>query len=74
MPAPVVLNEREGMALDYLRTHESVGPRDLNAVKALSESTWSRVLSGLEDKGLIAKRGGQKRFLTEAGRAALGML
>jgi DNA-binding MarR family transcriptional regulator len=72
-PMAVVLNEREGMALEYLRTHESVGPRDLSTQSGVSESTWSRVLSGLEEKGLIAKQGGQKRHLTSAGRAALGI-
>lgn len=72
-PMPVVLNDREAMALEYLRTHDSVGPRDLSAQSPISESTWSRVLSGLEEKGLIAKQGGQKRHLTAAGRAALGI-
>ena len=66
-------SERGMMALQYLMTHESVGPRDLNAVLQLSESTWSRVLSQLEDQGLISKQGGQKRKLTQAGRQFLGM-
>lgn len=70
--APSV-SERGMMALQYLMTHESVGPRDLNAVLQLSESTWSRVLSQLEDQGLISKQGGQKRKLTQAGRQFLGM-
>ena len=73
VPTAVVLNERESIALEYLRSHESVGPRDLSAQSGISESTWSRVLSGLEEKGLITKQGGQKRHLTAAGRAALGI-
>lgn len=71
-PSPQV-SERGMMALQYLMTHESVGPRDLNAVQPLSESTWSRVLSQLEDQGLVSKQGGQKRRLTQAGRQFLGI-
>ena len=67
------VSERGLIALDYLRTHDSVGPRDLNALHQLSESTWSRVLTQLEDQGLVSKRGGQKRFLTPAGRQFLGI-
>ena len=74
MPAPgPQVSERGMMALQYLMTHESVGPRDLNAVQPLSESTWSRVLSQLEDQGLVSKQGGQKRRLTQAGRQFLGI-
>ncbi len=70
---PATLSEREMMVLDYLRTHESVGPRDLNAQQPLSEATWSRTLKSLEDKGLVSKQGGQKRLLTPAGRQFLGL-
>ena len=67
------VSERGMLALQYLMTHESVGPRDLNAVQQLSESTWSRVLSQLEDQGLVSKQGGQKRKLTQRGRQFLGI-
>lgn len=67
------VSERGGFALQYLMTHESVGPRDLNAAWPLSESTWSRELSQLEAQGLISKQGGQKRRLTTAGRIYLGI-
>ena len=67
------VSDRGVMALEYLRTHDSVGPRDLNALHPLSESTWSRVLAQLEDQGLISKQGGQKRRLTPQGRQFLGI-
>lgn len=67
------ISERGAFVLEYLRTHESVGPRDLNALNPLSESTWSRVLSQLEDQGLVSKQGGQKRHLTPQGRQFLGL-
>lgn len=67
------VSERGTFALQYLMTHESVGPRDLNAAWPLSESTWSRELSQLEAQGLISKQGGQKRRLTTAGRVYLGI-
>ena len=67
------VSERGTYALQYLMTHESVGPRDLNASWPLSESTWSRELSQLEAQGLISKQGGQKRRLTVAGRVYLGI-
>lgn len=67
------LSDRELMALEYLRTHDSVGPRDLNALHPLSESTWSRVLAHLESLGLIDKQGRQKRKLTQTGLQYLGI-
>lgn len=67
------VSERGLLALQYLLTHDSVGPRDLNAIQQLSESTWSRELSQLEAQGLISKQGGQKRRLTPAGRVFLGL-
>jgi predicted transcriptional regulator len=66
------LNDRELLVIEYLRTHESVGPRDLVLAYQLSESTWSRVLSQLEARGLLSKQGGQKRFLTPQGKQLLG--
>ena len=71
-PGPQI-SERGMFALEYLRTHDSVGPRDLNAIQQLSESTWSRELAHLETLGLISKQGGQKRRLTPAGRQMLGI-
>lgn len=74
MPTTVpAISERGLFALHYLMTHESVGPRDLNAVQKLSEATWSRELSQLDTLGLTSKQGGQKRKLTPQGRAYLGM-
>ena len=67
------LTERARMIMDHLRTNDGVGPRDLVALYGLSESTWSRELSQLEDQGLISKRGGQKRHLTQLGRQYLGL-
>lgn len=67
------LNDRELLVIEYLRTHESVGPRDLVLAYQLSESTWSRVLSQLETRGLLSKQGGQKRFLTPQGKQLLGL-
>ena len=67
------ISERGMIALQYLMTHESVGPRDLIAIQPLSESTWSRELSQLEAQGLLSKQGGQKRRLTELGRRVLGI-
>ncbi|MDO4403602.1 MAG: ATP-binding protein [Atopobiaceae bacterium] len=67
------LSDREQLVLEYLRTHETVGPRDLNAWQPLSESTWSRVLAKLENMGLLSKQGGQKRRLTDSGRQLLGI-
>lgn len=68
---PPAVSERGMMILEYLRTHETVGPRDLVAVHQLSESTWSRELARLEERGLVSKQGGQKRHLTMKGRAYL---
>lgn len=74
-PAPQspAISERGMVALQYLMTHESVGPRDLIAIQPLSESTWSRELSQLEAQGLISKQGGQKRRLTALGRQIIGI-
>ena len=74
-PAPQspAISERGMLALQYLMTHESVGPRDLIAIQPLSESTWSRELSQLEAQGLLSKQGGQKRRLTVLGRQMLGI-
>lgn len=70
LPQP---SERGIAILEYLRTHESVGPRDLNALHPLSEPTWSRELSQLEAQGYVSKQGGRKRHLTPQGRQYLGI-
>ncbi len=72
-PTTITVSERGMFALQYLMNHESVGPRDLNAIQHLSEATWSRELSQLESQGLISKQGGQKRKLTQLGRQFLGL-
>ena len=72
-PSSPQISERGMIALQYLMTHESVGPRDLIAIQPLSESTWSRELTQLESQGLISKQGGQKRRLTALGRQILGI-
>ena len=67
------ISDRGRIVLDYLRTHESVGPRDLVAISPLSESTWSRTLTQLKDQGLLSKQGGQKYHLTQTGHQLLGV-
>ena len=69
MPQP---SERGLIILEYLRTHESVGPRDLNALHPLSEPTWSRELTQLEAQGYVSKQG-RKRCLTQQGHQFLGI-
>ena len=55
----------------FLTTHAEVGPTDLVRAYGGSAPTWSRVLATLEQKGLLRKAG-QKRTLTDIGRAYLG--
>lgn len=64
------LTSRGALALEYLRTHDSVGPSDLARAHGGSQPTWTRELKALEDQGLILKDG-QKRHLTSMGRAYL---
>lgn len=66
----VTLSDRGKQVIDYLRTHESVGPSDLARTLGGSQPTWSRELAALESQGLILKEG-QKRRLTGMGRAYL---
>lgn len=67
------LSERGRIILRYLQTHEQVGPTELKNNYGSSQPTWTRELKVLEEAGLVAKRpGGQKRSLTEAGRALAG--
>lgn len=62
-----VLSRRGRLVLEYLDTHESVGPTDLVETYGESQPTWSRELLNLDKAGLLEKRG-QKRFLTPYGR------
>ena len=64
----ITVTERGREALAYLTRHESVGPTELTQLYGSSMSTWTRELKRLEDQGLV-RRVGQKRFLTEVGRA-----
>ena len=64
----LTLDQREEQVMMYLASHESVGPKELMDAYAQSAATWSRVLTGLEGRGLLRKAG-QKRVLTDAGRA-----
>lgn len=64
------LSTRGRAALEYLLRHESVGPSDLQREYGDSQPTWTRELKQLEDDGLI-KKDGQKRHLTNLGRAFL---
>ena len=59
----VPLNDREAMVLDYLSTHEQVGPTDLCRTYGFSAPTWSRELASLVLKGMLEK-GAQKYRLS----------
>lgn len=67
---PLELSERDSQVLVFLAQHESVGPTDLVNAFGGSLSTWTRSLQSLEERGLLTKMG-QKRYLTDAGRAFL---
>lgn len=64
------LSPRARMVLDYLSSHDSVGPSDLARSYGESQPTWTRELQSLEEEGLIRKDG-QKRRLTAMGRSFL---
>lgn len=64
----ITLTERGRDALAYLNEHETVGPSDLQRAYGGSQPTWTRELKLLEDAGLV-KKSGQKRHLTDLGRA-----
>jgi len=74
-PAPATspwpaLSVRARAIMDYLRSHDSVGPSDLARQYGESQPTWTRELQALEEAGLIRKDG-QKRRLTAMGQAFL---
>lgn len=64
------LSPRARAVLDYLSSHDSVGPSDLARAYGESQPTWTRELQSLEEEGLIRKDG-QKRRLTAMGRSFL---
>lgn len=66
----VSISSRGEAILQYLRTHDSVGPSDLARALGGSQPTWTRELQALEDQGLVRKDG-QKRRLTSMGQAYL---
>lgn len=67
------VSERGRLVLDYLRSHEFVGPSDLKASYGYSPATWSRELAALDAAGLTHKQpSGQKRHLTQVGKSLLG--
>ena len=71
-PRPAIeLSERGKLVVAYLVEHESVGPKELVETYGRSQATWTRELQALEQAGVVAKRGGQKRFLTQMGRTLL---
>lgn len=65
------ISERGQSALQYLSSHEAVGPSNLVKAYGGSQPTWSRELKELEGMGLI-KKDGQKYYLTEVGNLFLG--
>lgn len=64
----VRLTARGQAILDYLATHDSVGPTDLAREYGESQPTWTRELKALEEDGIL-KKDGQKRRLTRMGTA-----
>ncbi len=73
MFASLNVNERGKQALMVLNSLPSVGPTDLVRTYGGSNPTWSRTLSELDGFGLTLKEG-QKRRLTDFGRAYLAFL
>ena len=69
-PAWPTLTARARAILDYLASHDSVGPSDLSRAYGESQPTWTRELQSLEEAGLIRKEG-QKRRLTAMGKSFL---
>lgn len=67
-PSWPTLTVRGRTVLDFLATHDAVGPSDLARAYGESQPTWTRELQSLEEAGLIRKDG-QKRRLTAMGQA-----
>ena len=70
-PAWPTITVRGRSILDYLLSHDSVGPSDLAREYGESQPTWTRELQTLEEAGLVRKDG-QKRRLTAMGKSLLG--
>lgn len=68
--AGYVLNDRSQKIMDYLSTHDFVGPTDLSTTYGESAPTWTRQLKDLEEQGILKKQG-QKRCLTALGKSLL---
>lgn len=66
----VRITARGHAILDYLATHETVGPTELAREYGESQPTWTRELKQLEEDGILKKEG-QKRRLTRMGEAYL---
>lgn len=64
------LTVRGRAIIDYLASHDSVGPSDLSRAYGESQPTWTRELQTLEEMGLVRKDG-QKRRLTTMGRTLI---
>jgi len=78
-PAPpatlIDVSERGRLALAYLATHDSVGPKDLSKLHGMSQPTWSRELDRLDQTGLtIRRKSEQKHTLTQAGQTYLSTM
>lgn len=69
-PSWATITARGRSVLDYLSTHDSVGPSDLARTYGESQPTWTRELQSLEEQGILRKEG-QKRRLTAVGRSLL---
>lgn len=67
-PSWLEITVRGRAILDYLTSHDSVGPSDLARAYGESQPTWTRELQALEEAGLIRKDG-QKRRLTAMGKS-----
>lgn len=72
-PSWPALTVRGRTVLDYLASHDAVGPSDLARTYGESQPTWTRELQSLEEAGLIRKDG-QKRRLTAMGQAFITQL
>ena len=55
----IALSDRASMILDYLSSHDQVGPTELCHTYGFSAPTWSRELAGLEAQNILVK-GAQK--------------
>ena len=51
------LDERSQLVLSYIGQHGACGPTELHKEYGMSLPTWSRVLSNLEEEGILKKNG-----------------